>query len=816
MKLIVFFAIPLACGVALIALLSLPLGGHAAIGPLLDPWDGLYRTARASGHPERQDVRLTDLEGGVKVVRDERGVPHIFASSARDAITALGYVTAQDRLFQMDFVAGVAAGRLSEVLGSSAARTDRFMRSIGMDWGARRNAARIESAAGVEKDLSTWYCSGVNAYLETLDDLDLPLEFRILGYEPDECTVLQMARVLQFMSYDLTFRTDDARYEKLRQVLDPTEYAELFPLHASINEPITPREGDRAAESQSAGAMAQSSDAMARFVSTESVIGKLDEEYASAKRLSGFGFEHGKGSNNWAVHGSRSTTGAPILAGDMHLRLSLPAIWYEVHIVTPSMNVYGVTIPGAPLPIEAFNANLAWAFTNTGSDQIDHVALDVEPGADGYRVDGEVRPFDIVLDTIRVRGAPALVDSLLYSEWGPVVRVDGEALALRWVAHDSSRTLHAVWDMVHAQSLEEFDSGLQSWDHPMQNVLYADVAGNIAIRSTGYLPIRRDGDGIGVLDGTRGGPIWIGRVPFRELPHARNPAQGYLASANQQPVGAPYPYYMGHDWRRTYRGLRINELLRSKERHSVENLKSYQADVLAVQGRDFSALLGATTCDDEQAEQARSRLASWTAETTTGDRLALLFDEWLRSLRDMTWDEEPFAVMKPYTAQLYQLLRGNISGKWVDRLSTAEIEVVSDLLCASLAEAGRAYDTYATAEWGDHHRVVFSHLLRSEALSALSRGPFPYPGYSETLSPGNGRTVVHSASWRMVVDLSTSPPTAFGVYPGGASGDPLDQNYDAYVDTYLQFDHYRLENPSEPAYFDGRPIKTLTLSPATP
>jgi penicillin amidase len=369
--------------------------------------------------------------------------------------------------------------------------------------------------------------------------------------------------------------------------------------------------------------------------------------------------------------------------------------------------------------------------------------------------------------------------------------------------------------MLHALNLEEFEAGVRFWDSPMQNILYADVAGNIAIRSAGFLPIRRDGTGEGVADGSRGGSVWLGRVPFEELPYARNPEQGYLASANQEPAGAWYPHYVGHDWRRTYRALRINELMRGKDQHSVQDLMDYQADVLAVQGREFARLLRDVRCPDEGAEEVRSQLAAWNGTTTREDRTTRVFDAWMSSLSELTWDEPPFSVMRPYTAQLYRLLTGAISDKWVDQTETEGREEVSDLLCASLAIVGAGLDSDGPTAWGEDHTIMFYHLLQSGALSALSRGPFPFPGYSETLSPGGGRMVTHTASWRMVVDLSTIPPSGYGVYPGGASGNPLDDGYDDYLSAYLQFSHFVLENPQNPEHFADRPdITRLTLNPA--
>ncbi len=799
----------ISAGVAAVVLSGLSGVGieTPAPGAFLDPHNGLYRTARSAVAAEQQNIVVVGVDGLVTIFRDERGVPHIFAESDRDAVVALGYSVAADRLFQMDFVARAASGRLAEVLGEGAVRTDRFMRSIGMDWGAEKNAARIDARPGIERDLVSWFCKGVNAYIEQLDDHDLPLEFRLLDFRPDRCSTLQVARVLQFMTYDLTFRTDEAAYSVLQASMPPEDYHELFPEHAPVNAPIIPRSDHVAIDRPP----------VRRPVPAEwgSVVSRLATEHDAARRALGIGFEEGKGSNNWVISGGRSATGHPILAGDMHLRVTLPAIWYEAHLVTPDLNLYGVTVPGAPFLVEAFNDSLAWAFTNTGSDQIDHIALETNEEQTKYRVGGRWKSFEVVPDTIVVRGSAAVVDTLVYSEWGPVISDSRGALALRWVAHDSSRTLQALWGMGHAGGLEDFEAAIRTWDTPMQNIVYADVSGDIAIRSTGYLPIRSGGTGTGILEADREGDIWKGRVPFDELPYSRNPAQGFLASANQEPIGEAYPYYMGHDWRPVYRALRINELLSSKRIHTVEDAMSYQADVVAIHGRQLARRLGQVTCTDAKADQLRGELATWNGEMTLDSREPIAFDLLMNALERVAWDEEPFRIKRPHRAHLLRLLQGELDSKWADIASTAEVETVDALLCAALSDAKGQYEKESsTAVWGDVHHIVFRHLLSADPLEVLGRGPYSYPGWAETLSPGGGRLVTASASWRVVVDLSESPPRAHGVYPGGASGNPFSGNYAAQIPAYLSFEHYRLHNESNRDYF--RTLERATTTTITP
>lgn len=774
----------------LVYTLSQRWGAVPPVGALLDPHAGLYHTARQAVPSAQSPLRLPDLEQPVTILRDERGVPHIFATSDHDAIMALGYVVAQDRLFQLDFIPRVAAGRLASALGEAAVASDRFLRSTGMDWAARRNLARIMAEGGLERDLLTWYADGVNAWIDQLEDEDLPFEFRLLGYRPDRYTPLQTIRLLQYMSYDLTYETDKPVYTALRSALGEDAYALLYPTHDQDTVPIIPPEERLWHDT------------------TRSIFENLRFNAAggNARPPDAHPFTEpapGKGSNNWAVDGTRATTGAPILAGDMHLSLSLPAIWYEAHLVTPTMNTYGVTIPGAPLPVEAFNDFLGWAFTNSGTDQIDHYRLALDETGRRYQTETGWRDLEMVQDTIPVNRGASVVDTLWYAHYGPVQFDEDGATAIRWVAHEPSHTLTALWGMNHARNLPEFEAALTRWDTPMQNILYADRMGNIAIRSTGYLPVRKCGTGAGLLDGTTDACTWTGRVPFAQLPYARNPRQGYLTSTNQQPADSTYPFYQGHDWRERYRSLRINALLRGKPQHRVEDLMHYQSDVQVMQRNLFVPLLDTLSGLDDRADTLRQLLCAWDGTATLDHPAPLVLATFLSTLRRLAWDEPVLEALPPHESRLSRLLHEVPTASWLDVQATPAREDAAALLRLALDSTAAALErTYGWGgqrwRWGDHHHVVFRHLTRSEALQALWRGPFPWPGFSATLSPGGGNPTTHSASWRVVVDFSQSPPKGYGVYPGGQSGNPFSPLYAAHLPHYLAFQHYELHKPARP------------------
>ena len=796
--------------------LSVPVGGGPSVATILDPADGLYRTARtAPRSDDTTQVSIPGLKESVTIVRDDRHIPHIFAPSNRAATVALGYVAAQDRLFQLDFLPRVASGRLAAAMGPQAVSTDRFLRRTGMEWGAQKNLERVRAADGIEHKALRWYSEGVNAYLDDLAPADLPLEFRLLGYEPDQFSPIQGLRLLQYMAFDLTYNTDDPAYSRLRQQLSASDYETLYPEHpAGLYEPMIPPRAQR-------GAARTTSSQVSRNESNGDRLALQGREQAlqNLHHLTGIRPHPDNGSNNWAVQDEKSATGEPLLAGDMHLSLSLPSIWYEAHIVTPTTNTYGLTIPGAPVLIQAFNEHVGWTLTNTGADQIDHYTLTLDSSRTRYRFEGEWRDLRRDIDTIQVnKGAPVL-DTLYFSHHGPVHFSDtgGEtAIAEQWVAHKPSRTLRALWKMNRASSVPEVTDALRDWDTPMQNVLYAGTEGDIAIRAAGHLPVRRSGDGRGLLDGTAGAHEWTGRVPFDSLPAAWNPSQNYLASANQVPTGPDYPYYLGHDWGDGYRSLRINELLRGQSAHDVADFKAYQSDVQVVQRDVFVPLLGRLSGLSPRADTLRQLLQEWTGEATVEQSAPLIMDEFLSALRQFAWDESAFAAAPdPEDAALVNLLRTEPGSRWLDIQATKKRETADGLLAYTLEAVA---DTMAARygwtpdrwRWGDHHHLRLNHLTGTDALRPLGRGPSEIPGFASTLWPSRGRTATHSASQRVLIDFSTTPPTGRGVYPGGQSGRPLDpEAYDNQIGTYLNGDYFEYRMPAEPSDLDPTTVRSV-------
>ncbi len=764
-------------------------GGIASLGNLIDPARGLYHNARIAEHDSREVKVVSALTSSVTIERDERGVPHIFATSDRDAIVALGYVTAQDRLFQMDFVSRVAAGRMSEIFGPGSIETDKYLRATGMNWAAKQIARAHAQEQSHDHDLMTWFSEGVNTYINGLSDAEWPFEFKLFGYAPERHTPLHGILLMQYFNFDLSFGSDEIAYGLAQARLSPEDYAELYPRHATRYKPIIP-------SSEMEEAKKPLSETGDISMASPSALALLKRMQKTLREHGIEGYQPSKGSNNWAVTGERSATGSPVLAGDMHLALTLPSIWYEAHLITPSMNTYGVLSPGSPMLIEAFNDHVSWTYTNSGLDGIDHYLLRLSKDERSYEFDGDWMALQMLLDTIRVKGGQAIIDTLVLSHLGPVMRDSSTAVAIKWVAHEKNYLMTALWEMNRAKDAAQLDSALHNWHSPAQNILYADTRGTIGIRVAGIAPLRGSGHGVGFLDGSTSSTEWTGNIPFEDMPSAVNPARGYLTSTNQQPTTADYPYYLNHDWPAAYRSLRIDTLLSGKKQHSIEDMKNYQADFYVGQYDAFVPLLDSVRSLSPRAEAVHSALTEWDgfAEGETTGPLAL--HEYLIALKRLTWDEPVFSDIPVPSETVLRTLLSQRS-KWLDIQETPAVEDAEALMAAALEEASNTLLSQYGDDWSwtSHHHIVFRHLTQTSALDMLWRGPYIYPGYDETLGPGDGLEVTNSASWRVVVDFNSGTPEGIGIYAGGQSGNPLSRYYDLHIRDYLDYTHYVLHKP---------------------
>jgi penicillin amidase len=755
-------------------------------GPLLDPAHGAWALGPAGSPAREARLRLPGTSAPVTVLVDDRAVPHIFAETEEDAYRALGWVVARDRLFQLELQIRAADGTLTELVGPRALAADRASRAAGLGWGVARRWASLDTLSLGSRAIVA-YAEGVNAWIDGMGRGDLPLEYRLLGARPRRWephhTLYLFARMGQ------TLASFDPARDRLAIAARVGAAAAdaLAPVNSPLQKPIVPfGPGLREAWAPVPPPAEPDPDAAALLA--------LDDALP-ARRLEG---EVVPGSNNWAVAPSRTRDGHALLSGDPHLELTLPSIWYEAHLVVPGrLDVAGVTLPGAPGVIIGFNRDVAWSFTNTGADVLDlyRETVDDATAPARYRLDGEWMPLELRVETYRTRrGGVLRVDTVRFTHRGPLRRTNAGWVSTRWTVLDPSIEIDVFLRAGHARSVAEWLDVMRDYGAPTQNGLVADREGTIAIQASGWYPVRPDsGRGDVVFDGSTAASDWIGMLPVERYPHARNPAQGFLVSANQQPRDPlDDPAYLGANWPSPFRAIHINRLLRADDAVTVETMRrmhtdpgSARADLLVPLFLDAAEAVARGPGADPALAEARALLAGWDRRYVPDNRRAILFELAMRDVVRRVFDEllpadTTGARLPAFSTSmaLLALARDPTNPWWNHRDTPDHVETRDEVLAASLvaglATARRRYGEPDSDgwRWGRVWPTDIHHLLRIPAFSALG---IPVQGGPETIAPA-GQRGTHGASWRMVVELGHEV-RAWGTYPGGQSGNPASRRY---------------------------------------
>ncbi len=807
------------------------------LGAFLDPANGVWAVAAVAELTEREALAIPGLGGSVEVVFDDRGVPHIFAATSEDAARALGYVVARDRLFQMEMRWRTVAGRMSELLGDGALGFDQRMRGLALAWSAERDFAEMDPASQVAREIAA-YAEGVNAWIDGLGRRDIPLEYRLLGARPSLWDPVYSLYLLKLMGWDLTYgvQTDLHRLRLQARVGKEAALA-LSPVNNPIQQPIQPN-GERGPRFDFAplpppGDPDPVAGEMARDLGL--ALGPLADDPVHESESSYLA------SNNWAVSPERSAAGYALLAGDPHLELTLPSIWYEAHLVVPGvLDAYGVTIPSVPVIIIGFNRDVAWSFTNTGADVIDYYEeeLDVPAGKDleqptRYQIDGEWRPLEQRVEEYRGRRGKLLgVDTLRFTHRGPVSRRGDRWLSMRWTVLERGAELDALWAAARASSVEEWLEAMEPFSAPAQTGIVADRDGTIAIRSTGRFPLHPDGSGLQVQDGRESASDWTGYWPLDRYPFSIRPRQGYLASANQQPIDPEVDdTYLGANWPTPWRAIQINALLAADSAVTPDAMRRFQTDPGNARADYFmpfflDAVSRTAEAEeiDSRAEEAARLLTEWDRRYTKDNTRAVLFELAMDELVDGTWDElyvpadgdgKARRVFTPTFAVLAILLSDPHSVWWDDTRTVEVVEDRDDVLIASLAaalETAKAQHGEPDGggwRWDRVRNTNIYHLLGLESLSVLG---LPIQGGPGSLNPSSGRGIF-GASWRMVVQLGPEVE-AWSIYPGGQSGNPVSSRYIDRVDRWVEGKLDPVLFPRSPSDLDAaRTASILELNP---
>ncbi len=763
--------IVIAVTVALICVLETKIGDIPAIGVFLNPSTGFWQNAESKNIIPAEKLQLTGLQDEVTIKYDEHRIPHIFAKNDHDLYYAQGYVTARDRLWQMDIQTRSAAGRLSEIVGPKALEIDRYHRRMGMVYGAENGLKGI-MANPETRIMVTAYTEGVNSYVHQLAPKDYPLEFKLLNYAPEEWKPINCIFLLKLMSETLAGGSDQFAMTNNLKRFGPEAVNDLFPDYPFHEDPIIPT-GTKW-DFKPLPIPKPSADYLAQMTGGIKTHEKVD----------------GVGSNNWAIAGSKSATGYPILANDPHLNLTFPSIWYQVQLSSPTVNVNGVSLPGAPCIIIGYNQKISWGVTNVDADVLDWYQVKFkDKSKNEYWYNNKWNPVKKRTEVIKILGMPDETDTVLYTHHGPVVyettakkpKDDFENIpvgdALRWIAHDESNEFLCFYLLNRGKNYTDYREALKYFTAPAQNFIFASNDNDIAITPNGKFPLKFKEQGKYIMDGSDPANDWHGWIPPEQNPTVKNPSRGFVSSANQSSTDPTYPYYINWRFEQYYRGKRINDRLGAMQKATVDSMRIMQTDNYSILAQDVLPTMlkyvDASKLSSDQL-QAFKIIKKWDKHYAANSIGASIFNKWWFNFYSRVWKDK-FEVKGIYLKvpsydRTEQLLLTEPNSKWFDNAQTPLKETCVDVVNNSfyttiddlVRDHGKPGDKW---QWGVIKETFINHLAN---LPGFGTGHFSAGGVGGVI---NALRNNNGPSWRMVVQMG---PTVkgFGVFPGGESGNP--------------------------------------------
>lgn len=762
------------------------------LSPLLFPI--LKHLARTHLPKTRGDIKIPGVNHPVETFFDHWGVPHIYAEDVHDVLFAQGYIHAGERLFQMDYNRRLVAGTLSEVMGEVTIPVDRWMRTLGM-----RRAA-IEGLPQLLPETQSYleaYAAGVNAFIS---NGNLPFEFSLLRYHPEPWQPLDSAAWMKMMAWTLSVNWESELLRaRLVEHLGADKAAQLEPPYYNRWPYIVPPGVDYSA------------------IADEIF---LRQDYS--RRYTGPTAGHGVGSNNWVIAGSRTTSGKPLLANDMHLKMGIPAIWYENHLSAPDYQVTGVSFPGMPGIIAGHNGHVAWGFTNGFPDvqdlYLEHIRR-TESGGVQYEFKGEWLDAVVLNETIQVYRGESVTEEVIVTRHGPIINnlapdLAGEQpIAMRWTALEADRMLDGIAAMNRARNCIEFREALRHWMAPVQNTVYADIDGNIGYSFPGKVPIRNNWDGGVPVPGWNGEYEWDGYIPFEKLPHLYNPSQGYVASANNRVVDDSYPYFLSADYCLADRAQRIVEMIEKAEKIDPTYIQAMHFDQICPSARYIGKYLSELPVEDPELSKVVALFRNWDGHLAADSPQAVIYEAFIprmvtaslsNGLGDLT--ERYIGVgptpgladtsmLSERAMEWLQKSLGEPDSPWFDQ-GNGETRV--DLMRLALRQTvdflkekmGTEPENWA---WGKFHRLRFAHTLAKTPplIRLYNRGPYPLGGdYNTVWATGASYTELEdeyltSAPFRFIADLNDLNH-CYGLLSPGQSGNPVSPHYDDQIDAWFK------------------------------
>ena len=778
-------------------------------------------------------ANLPGLQNEVTVERDNWGVPHIRAGSVEDAVEAQGYVVAQDRLWQMDLLRRASRGELSEILGPKTLKIDRDFRNLNFGRAAERDLREMNPES---RKLLEAYARGVNRFIEQHQET-LPMEFTLLKYKPQPWLPTDSLVLTGYMYRTLT----DTREREIHRAVvaakaGPELAKDLFSDESSmdhfvVGDPNVKENANADADDEDDDEDEMDSEDVLKAglihpdlldsISKPDLTSLLASQVEHWLRAGQHDIRGTLGSNNWVVSGEHTATGKPLLANDTHLELTIPPIWYELHMTAPGWNVKGITFPGAPLVIIGHNDRIAWGFTNNGADVLDLYIETFNPAnPDEYRVNGKWKKADVYDEVIKVKGAPDEHMRLVVTRHGPVLQNEGDkSYAMRWTALESGGLANSYNWLGKARNWKQFREVMRQVWGPAQNAVYADVDGNIGYVMAARVPIRKKGHGEVPVPGDTDEYEWTGYIPFEQLPQSFNPESGLIVTANARVTGPAYKPYLTDRWEEPYRTARIYDLLHDKHDLRPEDMLKVQTDTYSYPhvfvGEQLVAAAKIAPPKDSRAQKLIQEAKDWNGIADVNSFVVTFLDAAMYQSLDLILEPHLGKDTELYSWRKLAFLQKVLterSARWLP----AEFKNYDELLSAAADRAVKRLEEQTQSrdpedwEWKRFNYLEMLHPIGREGIlrKLLSKSGQAQSG---TLFSPRAASRHHGPSERFVADLGDWDKSIL-LLPAGQSGQPGSEHYSD------QFSYWFDGKPIYEPFSDAAEVKMkkhlLTLKPA--
>ncbi len=755
-----------------VILLNTQFSNIPPLGKFLNPYNGFWKNAETDQIKIFNKIKLTGIKDSVIIQYDSMLVPHIYSRNDQDLFYSQGYLTAFHRLWQMEFQIKAASGELSEILGERALKRDREQRRKGITYAAKKTLEKSIEDSTTYKLLEA-YVRGVNDYISQLNYSSYPIEYKLLNYKPQKWSILKTFILMESMSDMLSSRDMDIEDTYLLNTIGKEKYDLLFPEYHGKIKPIIP------------------SGTKFNFKTDKLIVPeKINYNILPDKTFSKQ--DKDNGSHNFAISPNKTKDGSVLLGSQPDLSLNLPSIWYLVHLNSPNYNTMGASLPGAPGVIIGFNDNVAWGETNATRDVVDWYKIEFKDNKRSeYKYGDKWLKSEKIIEEIKIKNQNSFYDTVIYTHYGPVsydrnFYLDSLKVnySMRWVAHDESVEYKTFLLLNQAKNIFDIENALMYFNGPAQNFAYGTKYGDIGLTIAGKFPIKWQEQGKFVLDGSNPSHEWNGFIPYEHVLKISNPASGFVSSANQHPSDKTYPYYYFSDNYEMYRGRRLIERIESIEKFDIEDAIKVQNDNFSYKAFEtLPLLIKKTDTLNLKMEEKKifNSIKNWDYFAKPEDTNTSTFVIWWNKIQEKLWDEfdtMKYSYRKPDSYTTYSLINNYDDLEFYDNLNTDKIESIDEIILLSFKETVDSLNAWKKSKnkdiirWKEFKNTTIKHLLGLESFS------FPNVDVGGDRNIINAASERHGPSWRMIVKLNRDKKTeAWGVYPGGQSGNPGNSNY---------------------------------------